>query len=118
MCCCCCLKGFEFGKTTTAISDLDNDNIGEITFAYRIMCSSDMSPWTLKLLTLENGDKYILRGTTKIQSPDEIYGGDLTVDDSFKNGPKEFLKKFGHLDIAELVYEGNYNDEFIKHLID
>lgn len=27
--------------------------------------------------------------------------------------PKEFLKKFGHLHIPELVYEGNYNQKFI-----
>src|SRR5690606_29174293 len=67
------------------------DGIGEVAFAYRADCVSDMSPVTVKLLLLENGDKYILRGTTRIEDPGGAYGGDLKVDPSFTKGPKEFL---------------------------
>jgi hypothetical protein len=30
--------------------------------------------------------------------------------------PKEFIKKFGHLKIPEVVYEGNYNRELVKQI--
>lgn len=82
---------FEFIKPSISATDLDKDNIGEITFAYRITCTSDVSPWELKLLTLENGDKYIIRGTTAISYGEENYGGDKTIDESFTNGPQAFL---------------------------
>ena len=29
-------------------------------------------------------------------------------------GPKNFLRHFGHLDVAEVVYKGNLNEEFIR----
>ena len=45
-------------------TDLDGDGLAEITFAYQITCTSDMSPRTRKLLLLEDGEKYILRGHT------------------------------------------------------
>jgi hypothetical protein len=32
--------------------------------------------------------------------------------------PRDFLKSFGHLDIAEVVYEGNFGPEFIKDIRD
>jgi hypothetical protein len=72
--------------------DLDNDNYGEITFAYIKTCTSDVSPMTLKLLTLENGEKYIIRGSTRIDWGDgDVSGGEKNIDPSFKNGPSVFL---------------------------
>jgi len=32
--------------------------------------------------------------------------------------PRDFLKCFGHLDIAEVVYEGNFGPEFVKDVRD
>lgn len=81
----------EFHAGSLGVTDLDGDGIGEVAFAYRADCVSDMSPVTVKLLLLENGDKYILRGTTRIEDPGGAYGGDLKVDPSFTKGPKEFL---------------------------
>jgi len=37
--------------------------------------------------------------------------------EDFKKGlliPKLFLKKFGHLDVPELIYEGNYNKQLVE----
>ena len=82
---------FEFIKSSITVTDLDENNLGEITFAYKITCTSDVSPWEMKLLTLENGDKYIIRGHTALSFGDETYGGEKTIDDSFINGPKPFL---------------------------
>ena len=74
------------------VTDLDQNNYGEITFAYKKSCRSDMSPMILKLLTLENGEKYIIRGTTIIEVDyGSSYGGEKNIDPSFYNAPKLFL---------------------------
>ncbi len=84
--------GFEFIQSSIAVTDLDKNNLGEVTFAYKITCTSDVSPWDMKLLTLENGNKYIIRGTTALSFENETYGGDKTIGESFVNGPKSFLE--------------------------
>src|SRR5262245_44258105 len=81
----------EFRKGALEITDLDKDGIGEATFAYRLNCTTDYSPATLKLLLLENGDKYIIRGTTKLSEMGGNAGGEKEIDKSFSGGPKEFL---------------------------
>jgi len=65
------------------LADLDDDGFGEITFAYRITCQGHHTPFTLKLLVLENEDKYILRST----SPSTY-----EIDPSFRAGPPPFLE--------------------------
>ncbi len=47
------------------VTDLDADGIGEITFAYRIVCEGHHTPFTQRLFVLENGDKRSLRGTSR-----------------------------------------------------
>lgn len=81
----------DFVGEAIELTDLDNDNIGEITFAYKIACISDVSPVGLKLVMLENGKKFILRGSTIIKMGNDKLGGEKTVDASFKNGPESFL---------------------------
>lgn len=54
----------EWRDAALAVTDLDNDGVGELTFAYALNCASDFTPATLKLLTVEDGQKYILRGST------------------------------------------------------
>ncbi|NOQ70830.1 MAG: hypothetical protein GQ574_02445 [Crocinitomix sp.] len=79
------------------LSDIDNDNYGEITFGYRLNCTSDVSPSDQKVLLYENGDKYILRGTAEAIG----YGGEYEVGDEFDSAPEGFLKK------AESFWEEN-----------
>ena len=83
---------FELIKSSITVTDLDSNNLGEITFAYKITCTSDVSPWDMKLLMLENSNKYIIRGYTTLSFEDETYGGEKTIDESFINGPKPFLE--------------------------
>lgn len=78
-----------FRDGALAVTDLDKDGIGEITFAYAVACRTDMTPATLKLLMFEDGAKYILRGTMR---GEEGSGGDFKVDRSFENGPPVFLE--------------------------
>jgi len=57
-----------------------------VTFAYRVGCVSDVSPITLKLRVIENGEKYILRGETLLSDGE---GGKYKPDPKFKKWPKE-----------------------------
>lgn len=66
-----------------AVTDLDGDGHGEITFAYVVDCVSDASARRLKLLVLENGDKYILRGKT---------GGPFTPEPAKSSWPPRFYE--------------------------
>lgn len=73
----------SFLDEALSVTDLDDDGFGEVTFAYRITCQGHHVPFTLKLLVLENGDKYILRGA----SPSAY-----EIDPSFDGGPPPFLE--------------------------
>ncbi len=81
----------EFVEQSIAITDLDKNGLGEITFAYKKACISDVSPLELKLLMLENGNKYIIRGNTLIKMGEETFGGNKTVDPTFEQAPPNFL---------------------------
>lgn len=81
----------EFVENSITVTDLDNNNLGEISFAYKKACISDVSPIGLKLLILENGHKYIIRGTTLFTMGEEKIGGDKNIDPSFENAPDGFL---------------------------
>lgn len=81
----------EFIERSIKVTDINNNNLGEITFAYKLACISDVSPLTLKLLILENGNKYIIRGTTKVDlGSDYIIESTKKIDPSFKKASKSF----------------------------
>ena len=52
----------EFVPDSLGVHDDDGDGIGEVTFAYRTACRSDVSPSSQKLLVLEGDARFILRG--------------------------------------------------------
>jgi hypothetical protein len=79
------------------LSDIDNDNYGEIAFGYRLACTSDVSPSEQKVLLFENGDKYILRGEAVAIG----YGGDYEPGNEFDTAPEGFLAQ------AEKYWEAN-----------
>ena len=81
----------DFIKNSIGVTDLDKNNLGEITFAYQKACISDVSPKELKLLMLENGNKYIIRGTTSIDKPGIKVDGSKKIDASFNNAHASFL---------------------------
>jgi hypothetical protein len=90
------------------LTDLDADNIGEITFGYRSHCTSDVSPSTQKVLTFENGDKYILRGTSEAIG----YGGEYEPGTEFDNAPDGFLKNAARFWEANRVEYALTENEF------
>lgn len=73
------------------ISDLDNNEYGEIIFMYKTGCKGDVSQSGLKLMVLENGNKAAIRGKTIIKefnTPRE-----KTPDAAFKQLPKVIQDK-------------------------
>lgn len=80
----------DFIENSIIVTDLDNNNLGEITFAYKKACISDISPKELRLIMLENGNKFTLRGTTSIDKPGIKIEGSKKVDASFDNAPASF----------------------------
>jgi hypothetical protein len=78
----------EFLDAALGVSDLDHDGQAELTLAYRMTCTSDVSPWTLKLLVLEGNDKYALRGSTRVDvGGGEQVGGEHEADAALKKNP-------------------------------
>lgn len=75
------------------ITDLDDNGIGESSFLYKLSCTSDVSPNTLKLMLHEMNQKYAIRGTTSIDLGDglEELGGESVVDSVFSSAPETFL---------------------------
>ncbi|MEX1002779.1 MAG: hypothetical protein WDZ35_11745 [Crocinitomicaceae bacterium] len=69
-----------------SLTDLDENGLGEVSFIYRLNCTSDVSPATQKLILIENGDKYVLRGHTSFME----HEGEYTVGEEFKNAPDGF----------------------------
>jgi len=79
-----------FHESSLTVTDIDGDNKAEITFSYYKTCTSDLSSKTMKLMMLEDGTKYALRGNTQIEGFEG--GGECNIDKSFKSAPKGFLK--------------------------
>ena len=70
-----------------SVTDLDDDGLGEATFAWSSGCRSDVSPLTHKVLVVEDGEKYVLRGMTIDQTG---AGGTFEADPAFKKVPAAF----------------------------
>ena len=90
-------------ENSILITNIDQDGYAEITYVYIVGAAGDVSPMPVKLIMLENGEKYAIRGAETIAG--RIYGDfpsvsdfDQSIDPSFNNAPKEFLE------FAELVW--------------
>jgi len=71
-----------------AITDLDGDGLSEVTFLYELACRGDVSPPTLKLMMLEDGEKYAIRGTSIVDVGNgERYGGAKGFGEEFVSAP-------------------------------
>ncbi|MBN2663652.1 MAG: hypothetical protein JXR68_08370 [Bacteroidales bacterium] len=68
----------DFYDKSISITDLDNDGYAEATFMYYILCASELTPVPTKLMMLENGEKYAIRGDSYI--PDFQKGGEKNID--------------------------------------
>ncbi len=88
----------RFIEGSVEVQNLDEDGDGELTFGYVTRCAGDVSPLSMKLLTLEKDKKYILRGETVVDVGNgELVGGSYKAD--FGKAPKVLL------DHAKVVWE-------------
>ncbi|MBD3637121.1 MAG: hypothetical protein HUJ25_07210 [Crocinitomicaceae bacterium] len=96
------VMGHELDAIT--LTDIDKDDMAEVTFIYRLACTSDVSPSTQKLIMLENGDKYPLRGSTQVMGE----GGEYKVGEEYDSAPEGFLehaKKLWSENLKEYDFE-------------
>lgn len=91
----------RFIEESAFVTDLDKNGFAELTFVYRLGCTSELSPDGLKLIMLENGKKYAIRGNTEVDYGNENIGGETNTDEAFKEAPKEFL------DFAKKIWKKN-----------
>ncbi|MBN1638356.1 MAG: hypothetical protein JW866_05280 [Ignavibacteriales bacterium] len=91
----------EFIKNSLTITDLDKNGYSEICVLYKLCCRSDVSPSDMKLMMLEKGNKYALRGTMlvdiipqpELQEYIDEYGwGKYKVDPAFNSANSKLLK--------------------------
>ena len=81
----------EFDKESISVTDLDNDNSGEITFAYRKACISDVSPKQMNLIMLEEKNQYSLKGQTAVNLGNETLMEAKIDTTDFSGAPNQFL---------------------------
>lgn len=81
----------EFFPGSFTVTDEDKNNVGEVTFLYKLSCKGDVSPDEKKLIMYEGMNKYAIRGTTILQFPQSREGGDKRLDASFAKAAKPLL---------------------------
>ncbi len=100
-----------------SLTDLDADGIAEVTFGYRQACVPDgveAIDYGYKLLTLENGGKYIIRGSFRQSSETKVVLS-KEVDQSVKEAPEAFRRHMEAQWKALAVHafdRARYSDEF------
>lgn len=88
------------------LSDLNSDGKAELTMAWRSGCRSDVSPNTHKVLVIEGDQKYVLRGTSKLEGVEGEGTGTFKADPAFAKAPKGFLAH------AQMVWAKTVSDNF------
>jgi len=68
----------DFFDESISITDLDKDGYAEATFMYYVLCASGITPVPTKLMMLENGEKYAIRGNSYLMENKE--GGEKNID--------------------------------------
>lgn len=84
--------GCAFVRGSLQITDLDANQVAEVSFIYRLACVGDISAWEQKLVMVEDGRKYLIRGSAVVRYPDGslMDGGQQVVDVSFNTAPAPF----------------------------
>ena len=81
----------EFDRESISVTDLDKDNIGEIIFAYRKACISDVSPKQLNLIILEEKNEFFIKGQTAVTLGNDTLMKAKIDETNFSGAPNEFV---------------------------
>jgi hypothetical protein len=82
----------EFFKNSLTITDLDNDGLAEVGFAYGLSCNGDSNPDEKKLIFFEGIDRYSITGTTAYFERKKKTGTDEITEKKFHDAPGEFTE--------------------------
>jgi hypothetical protein len=97
----------NFVPNSLTVTDQDKDGLGEVTFLYTLGCRSDVSPDDLKLMLLENGQKYAIRGNTIL-----MVNGQISDDYNFTKPVKTFDPAFAKAPAALKEYASQQWEKF------
>lgn len=87
---------------TLQLTDLNNNGIAEIWLIYKTNCTSDVSPFNMKIIMYEGDKKHVIKGKNKVQTGDNTFlGGKYLMDKDFYKSPKEIK------DFAKKLWEDN-----------
>ncbi len=91
---CECDLNISFIDEATRITDIDKNGKAEITLLYTMGCHCDPGPDVIKLLMIEDGHKFAIRGETILISKDKTfdYRGKKLVDKEFYKTNPSFLE--------------------------
>jgi len=78
----------DFIYESISITDLNDDDIGELTFAYTIGCISDVSPITLNLYSMTGENQYQITGQTAVFIGENKIEGSKMTSSTFNNASK------------------------------
>ncbi len=100
-----------FNKESISVTDVDNNGYGELTFMYYILCASELTPVTTKLMVLEDGKKYAIRGKTGIKEYNmpEV----KNIDASFNKAAKK-LKEYASKHWDKYINHTEYKNDLVK----
>ncbi len=115
---------FDFCIDNISITDENEDGYAEVIFAYHFQCASELSPKIMKLMMLENGEKYPIRGESYADYGFQITGGTTNIGEEFDNAPDGFeefaLKKWKEIQYsisyieADKIKFADFWDNFLK----
>ncbi len=109
----------QFIRDAISITDLDKDEVAEITVQYKLACRSDVSPAIMKLAMYEAGTKYGLKGLMWLAaSPEDKFAvtennANLEKLPGYKGTEEEYMKTFGRYESEKEFSQAP--PEFIMH---
>ena len=83
----------QFVMPTIAVTDLDRDGHSELTFAYRMNCTTDVSPSDVEVIVLDQDTTYALRGHAALEAmgPDPARASTFAADPAEARWPAPLL---------------------------
>lgn len=120
----------DFLPGSVTITDLDGDGIAEIKFQYAMACRGDISPARMRLVLIEDGKEYSLKGWRFVEfGPDFIFNVDtsnvnLESLPPLEDGEDHLLRTYGRYE-SESKFRGappaflsHAREEWIKFAIE
>lgn len=84
----------DFFTQQISATDIDHNGYTELTIPYNLFCGGDIDPSTIKIIFMNNGQKFAIRGHSLVLIKGEApYGGNKTIDASLNNSKNLIFKE-------------------------